>query len=806
MAQELSITAALISREQSKNLNLILEIDGFEEIFGAVDVQKIAKYGDNIFYGDPGLVYGGTTEDENSRPYINIKGTTKRIVTQLEPDKESNSSVSRVNITLNDQNQELSRIFSPGERVPDILAREANFYVGFKEGAHPRDSLKIFNGVISTINFGAGNCQITLSHPTEFLRQTLFSVFDTNLDGAINDSVTTVTLNSTAGLISPANNVRSYVQIDDEIIEYTGISGNDLTGCVRGSRNTLAASHDDDADVQSRYSIEDNSIDICLKLMLSGAGVFETEDVESFVFINASTSFNNAIAFSNDNIEDEFGLVVGDLWTTTGASEGANNTTGTITGFGTFSGGSYILTDATFVQETASDATVDFQSQYDVYPTGAGMNPKQVDVQGITDLDSTFSTDFFDFDDFLKEEIVLKDYLEKRICFPSGLFITPRRAKVSLTYIAPGVGSNDTQVVSGSNTQKLENIKISRSTGRDFYNTITWKYDEDSIEDKFLRGNVTINNTSLNRIPVGNKSLTIEAPGIRDSVGNQNKIERISNRYLQRYKFGAETFDVTVDFATGFNIDVGDVVEVTGENMFLTDTEEGSREFRPKLYLVKNRDYGITSGDFKLSLIDSIYSSDGRVGIISPASKVDSGATVSRVPLKISFGTPENGLERVKWERYIGERVKFRSPDFASEVIGTIDGFDSVNQNVMLIRTPLSTAPLEDWIAEPPDYDNSSTQLDARYKNVNCFFNPNVDVVTGTSTSFDVDSGDVAKFIVGAFVEVHDADYSNTAERTVTDITGDTITVDSDFGFTPDSTFSVDLIGFADGLKPYRYF
>ena len=805
MAQDLSVTATLISQQQAKDLNLVLEIDGFNEVFGAVDVLKVAKIGDTgLEIGN--FVIGGSFADPDSRAWINVKGTTKRITQQLEPDKESNSSVSRVKIQLNDQNGQLSEIFSPGFRVPDVLAREASFYISFANAAHPRDSLKIFNGLVSDITFGAGNCQISLSHPSEFLRQTLFNVTDTNLNGAINDTATTITLDSVSTLISPADNVRSYIQIDDEIIEYTGISGNDLTGCVRGSRNTLAASHDDNAEAQSKYSIEDSTLNIALKLMLSGTGDFETVSASSFVYVDPLISFNNAIAFINDDIENELGLVTGDIVTITGSGEVGNNITTTITAFGTFSGGSYILTADNFTQETDSPASVAFKSKYDVFPEGAKMNPKQVDVQGIEELQNIFSADFFDFDDFLKEEIQLKEYLEKRILFPSGVFITPRRAKVGLTFISPGVASDDTKSLSETNTLKPESIKISRSTGKDFYNTITWKYDQDSLEDKFLRGNVTLNNDSITRIPVGNKALTIEAPGIRDTVSNQNKIERISTRYLERYKFGAETMDVVVNFATGFNVDIGDVVEMDGTGLNLTDTGTGDRVFRPKLYLVTNRDFALDGSGFRLKLIDSVYSSAGRVGVISPSSLVNSGATVDRVPLKISYGTPSTGLERTKWERYIGSRVKFRSPDFASETIGTIDGFDSVDPSIMLIRTSLSVAPSEDWIAEPPDYDNSNVLLDAKYKSINCFFNPNVSVVSATTTTFDVAAGDVAKFIVGAFVEMHNADYTNTAERSVTDVTGTTVTVDSGFGFTPDSSYSVDLIGFADGQKPYRYF
>lgn len=63
-------------------------------------------------------------------------------------------------------------------------------------------------------------------------------IISTTLNGAINDSVTTITLTSTSGLPTVGS-----VFIGSERIDYTGISSNDLTGCTRGSNNTTAASH-----------------------------------------------------------------------------------------------------------------------------------------------------------------------------------------------------------------------------------------------------------------------------------------------------------------------------------------------------------------------------------------------------------------------------------------------------------------------------------------------------------------------------------------------------------------------------------
>ncbi len=60
----------------------------------------------------------------------------------------------------------------------------------------------------------------------------------TTLNGAINNSVTTITVGGTAGFSATGT-----IQIDNEDITYTGTTGTTFTGCVRGAHGTTAASH-----------------------------------------------------------------------------------------------------------------------------------------------------------------------------------------------------------------------------------------------------------------------------------------------------------------------------------------------------------------------------------------------------------------------------------------------------------------------------------------------------------------------------------------------------------------------------------
>lgn len=79
----------------------------------------------------------------------------------------------------------------------------------------------------------------------------------TTLNGAITDSVGTITLNSTTNVNFPG-----YIVIDRtdsagtstpnarEVVFFTGVSGNNLTGCSRGADNSTARSHSDGAIVE----------------------------------------------------------------------------------------------------------------------------------------------------------------------------------------------------------------------------------------------------------------------------------------------------------------------------------------------------------------------------------------------------------------------------------------------------------------------------------------------------------------------------------------------------------------------------
>jgi hypothetical protein len=90
----------------------------------------------------------------------------------------------------------------------------------------------------------------------------LINYKQTTLNGSITSGAGTITLNSTANLTYPG-----YIVIDRqdsagnntptarEVVSYTGIAGNDLTGCSRGADNSSALGHNNGALVETMPTV-----------------------------------------------------------------------------------------------------------------------------------------------------------------------------------------------------------------------------------------------------------------------------------------------------------------------------------------------------------------------------------------------------------------------------------------------------------------------------------------------------------------------------------------------------------------------
>ena len=810
MAFTITQTTEDYTRRTNLFPNLVLKIQGIDTIFGAVTVKKFIKIGDTGLTIGGGWVIGGVNDVEAQKSYISLGGTTTVINQQLRQDEGAASSVSAVDIELIDKDGYVTNLISPGNVLEEIMGVKATLYFGFKETAWPDDYIPIFKGIIDDIVSGAGTVSMTLSHPIQKQRARMFNRVETKLNGSINDTDSTITVDSTSGIVTPVSSdiLTNYIQIEDEIIRYTGITSTTFTGCARGQLGTTAVSHADYTEVQSRYLLEGNPIEIALKIMMSGGTdpYVSAIDVESFVDIGSTGSNANGIFFTNRMIQEDYNITAGDSITISGST--SNDGTYTVQSITVVVDGTYILVDSALTLETDSAGVASFSSRYNTLGEGLEMLPDDVDITEFEYLSTTYGSLFPDYSLFLKDSIENgKEFIEKEIFFPAALYSLPRKNRASVGFTNPPLSPSELKVFNSSNVMNPDKIKIRRSINRFFYNQVVYQFEEDYLEDKFKNGYIRQDADSVSRIPIKPSSLVISSKGLRNDPDTLLILDSNSRRFLDRYRYAAENIQgVKVLFRDAFNLEVGDVILFGDENLQISDVNTGTRAFIPRLFEIQNRRLDIKKGDMSLDLVDTNFLANARYGTISPSSVVGSGSTTSYIiVVEGGYGTASVSLEKEKWENYVGEKIIVHDESYSSTQEATFLGFDPGNSTKMLV-SGLSTAPNSGDVVDIPAYPDSTDKTEnAIYKALHAFMDPQVAVASGTSsTVFDVGSGDASKFFVDCVIRVHDASFSSdSGDVMVTAVSGTQITC-QDLGFTPSSSYLVDLIGFPDEGDPYR--
>ena len=809
MALELSIEAEAFLQQTGIEGNIILDIKGFPNLYGAVKVTKLAKIGEFII-GD-GTLIGGTIGDVDSKDYISLAGTTNNLTQKLEQDKGGSSSITSFKIRLIDKDNEITRDFSPGAVVGDILGNDAQVFWQAQGSKHPQDSARLFVGAISSASFGAGYVDVVVQHPETLKRQTLLPQITTELEAAINDSTGLITVSSIDGFINSQDNLTSYVKIDDEIIQVGSFqegTPDTLFGCTRGQFGTIAEAHDDAAEVESFYILEGACIELALRLLLSGGEEsFATETCTAIEAVSGTQVVKNAVFFNTPNIQDELGIVVGDQMAIISGTDAGNITGFTdIISFGTTALGSYVIINKDMISEIDLEGVCRFKSKYNKLNFGCNLKPYQVDVAQFEDLQQTFGTQFFDYSFPIKDDLNAKEFIDTQIFYPSSLFSLPRQGRVSVGISAPPLVGPNVKTISAETVTNATQMAMTRSINQSFYNSIAFKFAEDEVEDKFKGATVFQSEDSFNRVKVGSRPLVIECGGIKDTPVNRGKIDIISRRFLDRYQYGAEQIKVGVTFKTAFQVEPGDTVILDGESLKISDITQGTREFFPRVMEVTNRSINLKTGKASLDLSDTNLSTRARYGVWSPASIIGAGSTTSNIVLTRSFGTTELELERDKWADYVLQDVTIRSVDHSVIYNTTIIGLSPSNPNILIVNPPIASAAIEGFIIESPIYNDTTKNEMKYYKALHCYFNPQVEATGGTTSTIEVGVGDVDKFITGSPVRIHLDDYSEDAETSVTDVTGTTITLNKTLSFAVTSSHLIDLIGFKDKGSPYRWY
>lgn len=756
-------------------------------------------------------------------PKVDLEKSQRKISQQLALDKGGSSSTAIFKCRLVDENEIFTSLFSFVTNNQEILEREARVYYGFKGGEYPKDFVPFLNGSVGQIQAGPGFVEISINHPDKNRKQSIFIPKATSLNGAIDATQTTITVDDASEFYEPSTDFRTFIKIEDELIEYTGISGNDFTGCIRGSLTTIASTADDDAEVTSFYEISGNSLDLARRLLLSGSG--DTDTTTVFAINDDGTNFiQNAVFFDVYDIREILGASTGDIIDLTSVSLPANDFTNrVILDFGQIDGRSYYIVDGpNLTTETTPNATSVMRSQFDVFPEGCALKMHQIDQARFEEIETLFTSRFLDFRFYIKDEIDADKYINEKIYLPSSFYHLPRLGKNSVGVFAPPLTSLDTVRVDSSAVNKNSIGKISpkRGVGRHFYNYVTFRIDEDPIEDLFQVRRTLFSQDSINRIPAKNKGILIESGGLRKNTQTLQTIAQNSDRIIERYRFAAIEIACEVLYSVGVRIEIGDPVVFGDEFLQVSDDSRGDRKFRPRIMQVINKSIDFFTGRTSLLLLDTSYSIFSRFGVISIASKVLSinNNIIETTPFCPSI----TDTEIETWTPFIGTRVLLRLPDFSYTEELTLQTIE--NGKLRFFETPtLPSFPvnngqegafnkdyfLTDLIIETVNYPQNGDLTDQQlWKDTYIYFNPRLTITNVIDESnFEVSATDAQAIIEKAYIIVHSPDFSSESQEvTVNSVLSNKVTTNVPLNYLPSIGDEVDLVGFTDGGFPYRWF
>jgi hypothetical protein len=832
----------LFNAQRSKNLAIVMQIEGIPDLYGISETFTKVRYGDpGIVYGLPGLVYGGLRRVSGAggagsvKPYI-VLDTSMSIGQRIEPE-QGKGNIGTLTMTLIDKNGEISRIITPGLVVDEIMAkREVKIWLGFQQTSFPEDYLLVYKGYITSLDCPPGLVKFQISDSMSKKRQPLFNTPTTNLSSAIDSSTGFIPVDNSLGfhqqILGPDGtydtNVGTYIRIDDEIMEYdaSGILSPIQFLVTRGQLGTAAAAHEIDASVSNGVRLGSagnqgiNCVTLALKLLLSGwAGPCESNvSILSFVYTYDLTLgyVPNAFLLETVDAKKDLGLTVGDYFYISGASNSGNNTSGVITQI-VLLGDKYqiLYTDQTFILENPSSAVASFRSKYDTFPTscGAKCRMRDVDVETMEYIRDNYfvasATSNMSF--YIDSPITAKDLIDTNIFLPVGCYSISRFGKISMSITKPPLpGVGKLVEIDWTSVLDPDKIHVTRATNsRTFFNLISFEYNKVFATGEYTSVKQFLDLDSLNLFDQVS-TLPIQAPGLRDEFGGATIAQIRGRALLQRYKNGALVIELTVNWSVGSLIEVSDIVLLRDEGKLkIMNFETGERNLGVMLLEVIDRQYNITAGQVKLKLMGGLgFDVDSRFALYSPSSLVSTGSTSTEIRIQPSFGQTAITSELGKWTSFKGLPILVHNADYSVSGQTTLVGIGNVDPSSLDVDPPLGFTPTEDMIVDIADYPTSTDPAENKlYKTLYTYTTPTIPITSVTSqTVFEVGAGDVGKLTVGNKVIIHNADFTDESpEIAIESIVGTTVTLKTATGFTFTTSYVVEGIGFHDGTSYYRY-
>jgi hypothetical protein len=791
----------------------VMVIDGYEFILGTTEIGTKLLYGDNVKYGQS-FIYGGIRPIEKQLPIFDLQNSTNKI-NQVHEQEQGKATISTLQICVIDYLGEMTKLISPGVIIDDVMGKTVEFWGGFSEISFPHEYVKLFRGYITNVR--AKPCQVIfdLSDPSGKQRTQCFVCRSSKLGAEINSSETMIPIVSTAGFFESIANaigvtdatVKLGVRIGDEFIQYTGISGNSLTGCTRaafqnyGGVKNVASSHDSGEEVVNCIVIEDLAINIALKTMLSGLGTWWKETIEiqhiGLTGLVSPNRIDNSIRLKKS--VDSYGIVVGDFVKV--STIGQVFTVEEIYDENTI----IVSPHGILVDSLETDALLSHRSKYDTYPVnvGLGMTPDDVDIAR------------FEYwrDSFLGSQVMGfcidetendgKTFIEKELLLPICAYSLTRSGRRSMGLTHPPLAVDTLDVIDDDAIVDPQNIEVNRGfNNRRFFNEIFYKYDH--IRGDFTSMYYRDDSESISRFGASQvKTLPISSRGFRTHLGGPALVAARAYRFLQRYRFGCEEISLSVSWGRGHLHEAGDIVVLndTG-HLLIPNTDDGTRQIKNRPMEILERNVGVRDAKVQLKLLSkSGFELTDRYAVISPSSVIRYVGS-DYIDIDPSFGKKYSDFEYKKWNKLLGYRIRVFSIDYSRDSIVFLKSQDETRKERFYVTGTLDAEP-GDIVRLAPYYDADRDQ-ETLSKNVYFYVNPTLKVVSGSSMSvFEVD--DASGLIPGSVVMVRSLDWNTeSVESKVSTIVGNVVTLKTEIGFVPEAGQLVELVGYVDGGAPYR--
>lgn len=151
----------LQNQKPTKELNVVVEIEGYATKFSTGQTFKTLRYGEaGIVYGGAGLVYGGLIPDKNALPLLSLR--SGMIFSQKTEPEQGRASASVPTLEFIDKDGFMTNLISPDQQLDEVLGgRQVKIRMGYRNTSYPEDYFVVFRGYISD----------TTSAPTKVMMQ-----------------------------------------------------------------------------------------------------------------------------------------------------------------------------------------------------------------------------------------------------------------------------------------------------------------------------------------------------------------------------------------------------------------------------------------------------------------------------------------------------------------------------------------------------------------------------------------------------------------------------------------------------------